>query len=167
MPNYRRNRVDGGCYFFTVVAHQRRPWLCTRSARQALRAAVNRVRDDYPFRIEAWVLLTDHMHCIWSLPKGDHRFPLRWQLIKTYVTRSIAPARRLWQRRYWEHTIRDQIDFNAHCDYIHYNPVKHGLCAAPGDWRFSSFHRFVQEGRYPPDWAALEGPGLGEDIGSE
>lgn len=170
MANYRRNRVEGGAYFFTVNLHHRHSDLLV-SEIDALRGAVRAARMRYPFHIDAWVVLPDHMHCLWTLPPGDSDFPVRWQTIKATFSRSVPRAanRRtslvrkreagVWQRRYWEHTIRDDQDFAAHMDYIHFNPVKHGLAAHPADWPFSSFSRCVTLGIYPVDWAS-EGPGL-------
>jgi len=182
MPNYRRARIAGGTYFFTVVTQYRRPWLCTPDARAALRHAIGAVRERYPFRVDAWVLLPDHLHCIWTLPEGDSRYALRWRLIKMLTakrlnampaTRAAARSRTsrrertLWQRRFWEHLVRDASDLAAHLDYIHYNPVKHGLCAAPVNWIYSSFHRCVRAGMYAADWGAGEAPRLGAGTGSE
>ncbi|MDI6726447.1 MAG: transposase, partial [Smithellaceae bacterium] len=156
MPNYKRNLLPGCTFFFTVVTHKRSPWLCTEKARKALRRAIGEVRLKRPFTIKAWVVLPDHLHCLWALPEDDHDFSLRWRLIKTRVSRQCAdlyddipetPSRlqraegRLWQRRFWEHTIRDEGDYAAHCDYTHYNPVKHGHCKSPGNWPYSTFHR--------------------------
>ncbi|UBF30059.1 transposase (plasmid) [Kovacikia minuta CCNUW1] len=168
MTNYRRLTIAGGTYFFTLVTHQRRPWLCCDIARSTLRAAITHVRLTYPFVIEAMVLLPNHLHCIWTLPTGDSDYATRWRLIKAYVTKQAATKLKLdaqlsqsrqqrregnlWQRRFWEYWIRDQQDFIRHCDYIHYNPVRHGLCRSPGEWKYSSFHRFVVQGIYPPDW---------------
>ncbi len=182
MPNYKRNLLPGGTFFFTLVTHERRPWLCTEKARKALRLAIGEVRAKRPFTIRAWVLLPDHLHCLWMLPADDDDFPLRWRLIKTGVTRQCAdlcddlpesPSRsqraegHLWQRRFWEHTIRDERDYAAHCDYIHYNPVKHGHCKSPGDWPYSTFHRFVASGSYPADWGADQAPKSVAGIGRE
>jgi len=174
MTNYRRHALAGGTYFFTQVTHQRRPWLCTETARTTLRAAITQVRQTYPFVIEAMVLLPDHLHCLWTLPEGDSNYAIRWRLIKTYVTKQAASAldldielsqsrqkRRegnLWQRRFWEHWIRDERDFTQHCEYIHYNPVQHGLCQMPGEWQYSSFHRFVAQGVYASDWGGFGAP---------
>jgi putative transposase len=154
MPNYRRNRVPGGSYFFTVnLDDQGSDLLVTEIA--SLRIAVQAARKRHPFHIDAWVVLPDHMHCLWTLPPDDADFPARWQSIKAAFSRSVPPAqdRRpslirkretgIWQRRYWEHTIRDEQDYAAHIDYIHFNPVKHGLAAHPADWL----------GMYPSDWA--------------
>jgi putative transposase len=129
-----------------------------------LRRVVGRVRDLMPFYIDAWVVLPEHMHCMWTLPEGDGNFPKRWQAIKMGFSRSIPPGetlsasrrvrgeRGIWQRRYWEHTVRDERDYAAHMDYIHFNPVKHGVAASAGAWEFSSFHRCVKQGLYPADW---------------
>jgi putative transposase len=160
IPDYRRNRVPGGSYFFTVNLRDRHSHLLVTEI-DAVRAA----RTDHPFHIDAWVVLPDHMDCLWTLPPGDARFPVRWQTIKATFSRSVPPAqdRRaslirkreagIWQRRYWEHTIRDDRDFAAHMDYIHFNPVKHGLAAHPADWSFSSFRRCMALGLYHDDWA--------------
>ncbi|MGN2392776.1 REP-associated tyrosine transposase [Pelomicrobium sp. G1] len=183
MPNYRRNRTPGATFFCTVVAYERRPWLCTEPMRQALREAIRLVRSRHPFQIVAWVLLPDHLHCIWRLPPGDADYSGRWRMIKSAVSRrwgaggdETQPAafsrakrreRLIWQRRFWEHTIRDERDLAAHLDYIHYNPVKHRLCSTPAQWPYSSFHRFVREGRYPLDWAAGVAPSVPDSIGGE
>ena len=182
MVEYRRNFKPGGRYFFTQVAYERRAWLCTQWARGTLRNAIEKVRQEFPFVIDAWVLLPEHLHCIWRLPEGDADYSTRWRLIKTFVTKHrdnswVLPRKNdsrkkrqeqtLWHRRYWEHTIRDDEDYRRHCDYIHYNPVKHGLCPAPKLWPYSSFHRFVKEGRYELNWGGNECPGSFEGIGNE
>ena len=163
MPDYRRNRVPGGTFFFTVNLLDRRSNLLVTNI-DALRDAVRRVRARAPFHINAWVVLPDHMHCLWTLPQDDADFPGRWRAIKTGFTKSLpigeprSPVmtrrgeRGIWQRRYWEHTIRDDRDFAAHMDYTHFNPVKHGLVAHPADWPHSSFRRCVASGMYPADW---------------
>lgn len=174
MPDYRRDTIAGGTYFFTQVTHQRYPWLCSNTARALLREAIVHVRQKYPFAIDALILLPDHLHCIWTLPPGDSDYATRWRLIKTYVTKhgkdrlsvntsiSISRQKRqesnLWQRRFSEHRIRDEADFARHCDYIHYNPVKHELCSAPNEWAYSSFHRFVAQGIYAADWGGMQEP---------
>jgi putative transposase len=162
MPDYRRNRVQGATYFFTDLLDRRSDLLVTHI--DALRAAVHKVRRQSPFHIDAWVVLPDHMHCLWTLPEGDADFPRRWRDIKTGFSKSLAATeqrsmvmirrgeRGIWQRRYWEHTIRDDRDYAAHMDYIHFNPVKHGLIRSPADWHFSSFRRCVVRGLYPADW---------------
>jgi putative transposase len=163
MPEYRRNRVPGGTFFFTVNLLDRRSDLLIRYI-GALREAVRQVRRRAPFVIDAWVVLPDHMHCLWTLPAADADFPGRWRAIKVAFSKSMAKvepqspvmARRgergIWQRRYWEHTIRDDRDFSAHMDYTHFNPVKHGLVGHPADWLHSSFRRCVTRGLYPADW---------------
>ncbi|MFA7592414.1 MAG: transposase [Thiohalobacteraceae bacterium] len=182
MSDYRRNWIAGGTFFFTLVTFERRPWLHEEWARMALRAAITSTRRLHPFEIDAWVLLPDHLHCIWTLPQLDRDYATRWRLIKMLVAKAcrehlpertlsasyrLRQERGLWQRRYWEHTIRDARDFAAHADYIHYNPVRHGLCATPADWCHSTFHRWVRAGRYPPDWGGLAAPPLGDDVGRE
>lgn len=169
MSNYRRAK-DGNTYFFTVVTFNRQPILCMEPSRECLRNVIIDVRTDTPFVIEAWVLLPDHMHCIWRLPEGDTDYSLRWARIKAKFTKrsrawldeEVSTPSRLkhrdgtvWQRRYWEHMIRGDEDYKNHCDYIHYNPVKHGLVSAPKEWPYSTFHRFVRENLYPHDWGAI------------
>ncbi len=172
MPNYRRNRVEGGSYFFTVNLRDRRSDLLVAEI-DALRSAVRAARARYPFHIDAWTVLPDHMHCLWTLPPDDFDFPVRWQTIKAMFSRSVPGVedRRaslvrkreagIWQRRYWEHTIRDDQDYAVHMDYIHFNPVKHGLAAHPADWPFSSFAKCVALGMYPIDWA-VQNPALAD-----
>ena len=175
MPDYRRNRVPGGTYFFTVNLLDRRSDLLVTHI-DALKDAVRQVRLRNPFFIDAWVVLPEHMHCLWTLPKGDCDFPGRWRAIKTTFSKSLlvgeprSPVmtrrgeRGIWQRRYWEHTIRDDHDFAVHFDYTHFNPVKHGLVEHPGDWPHSSFHRCVANGLYPAGWlgGGSEPPEAGE-----
>src|ERR1700726_4876027 len=162
MPDYRRNRVPGATYFFTTNLRDRRSGLLVTQI-EALREAVRGVRRQLPFRIDAWVVLPDHMHCLWTLPERDSNFPDRWRRIKTAFSKSLpdtgrrSPAmvqkaeRGIWQRGYWEHTIRDDRDYAAHLDYSHFNTVKHSLVAHPADWPHSSFHRCVASGTYPAD----------------
>jgi len=164
MTDYRRNRVPGGAYFFTVNLYDRRSQLLTVNI-DLLRDAVRTVRARAPFHIDAWVVLPDHLHSLWTLPEGDFDFSGRWQAIKTAFSKRVPQGefrsasreakgeRGLWQRRFWEHTIRDDGDYAAHVDYVHFNPVKHGLAASAADWRYSSFHRSVAMGLYPADWA--------------
>ncbi len=172
MPNYRRNYVPGGTYFFTVVTHHRRPILTSPCARGCLRDAFNSVMEKRPFVVVAIVLLPDHMHTVWSLPSGDSQYSLRWAQIKERFTRNYlratadrdrkaAVARRrrarsVWQERYWEHTCRDEDDLKRCVDYVHYNPVKHGLVRRVVDYPWSSFHRFVRLGEYTPEWGSAD-----------
>ncbi len=164
MTNYRRNLLAGGTFFFTVNLMDRRQRLLTEHI-DVLRAAVREVRERHPFTIEAVVVLPDHLHAVWTLPDGDADFGQRWRLIKSTFSRNIPTGevvsssrasraeRGIWQRRYWEHTIRDERDFEKHVDYIHINPVKHGYVNRVRDWPHSSFHRMVELGVYPEDWA--------------
>ena len=158
MSRYRRVRIPGGTYFFTVVTARRRPWLGTAAGRAALAAALRAVRADQPFETDAIVLLPDHLHCVWTLPPGDTDYARRWRRIKQRTTIILreSPNGPLWQRRYWEHLIRDEADLHRHLDYIHYNPVRHGLAKAPRDWGPTSFHRFVERGWYSVHWAGPE-----------
>ncbi|ERH48214.1 MAG: transposase [Pseudomonas sp.] len=174
MSNYRRARDAGACYFFTLVSHQRRPVLTEAPLRAALRRAIERVRLHRPFIIEGWILLPDHLHCVWRLPEGDADFGSRWSMIKRLtsqalpgfgsisLSRSLRRESGLWQRRFWEHRIRDEGDYQRHMDYLHFNPVKHGLVERVADWPWSSFHRLVKEGVYPADWGSDAKTGDGE-----
>jgi putative transposase len=164
MTNYRRNFIPGGSFFFTVNLAERRRRLLTDHI-DLLRRAFRDVRGDHPFTIEAIVVLPDHLHTIWTLAEDDSDFALRWRLIKTIFSRGlpmnerISPSRRskgergIWQRRYWEHTLRNDEDFERHVNYIHSNPVKHGHVGQVSDWPYSSFHRMVRLGVYPLEWA--------------
>ena len=167
MTSYRRNRVPGATYFFTVNLLDRRSRLLCDQI-DALREAVRQVRGCAPFHIDAWVVLPEHMHCVWTLPDGDTDFSSRWRAIKSAFSRSVAGVERrsasragkgergIWQRRFWEHTIRDDRDYAAHVDYVHFNPVKHGLVAGAQDWPYSSFRRAVVLGVYRASWTGGE-----------
>jgi putative transposase len=168
MPDYRRSWIPGGTFFFTVVTFRRLPILTTPDGRGLLRSAWQDVRGRFPFTTVAVCLLPDHLHCIWTLPEGEVNFSVRWKEIKRQFTKGylecVGPGEQrnesrlkrgeasIWQRRFWEHTIRDEADFNRHLDYIHYNPVKHGLVKRVCDWPWSSFHRYVRMGWYAKDW---------------
>jgi putative transposase len=164
MTNYHRNFVAGGSFFFTVNLADRRQRLLTERI-DLLRRAFKDVRRQHPFTIEAIVVLPEHLHTIWTLPEGDADFALRWRRIKSAFARqlpggeSVSPSRAgkgergIWQRRYWEHTLRDEEDLVRHADYIHFNPVRHGYVKRVKDWPYSSFHRMVRLGLYPEDWA--------------
>ena len=172
MPEYIRAKTAGGTYFFTVNTLLRQPILTEKIVRDALRAGIQRARQTLPFRIEAWVLLPDHLHAIWTLPENDHNYSARWAIIKRQVSKSygnqfqssenIGDSRQkrresgIWQRRFWEHQIRDDLDFERHMDYLHWNPVKHGYVQKVKDWPFSSFHRLAAQRIYPPDWGEAE-----------
>jgi putative transposase len=174
MSNYRRNRILGGTYFFTVNLQDRKSQLLVLHINE-LRAAVRKAKQSRSFYIDAWVILPDHLHCIWTLPEHDDNYSSRWQAIKKAFSKSIPETeyrsetnrkrheRGIWQRRFWEHTITDDCDYAAHMDYIHYNPVKHGWAKAVKDWPYSTFHQLVEKGVYPVDWA---GCGMGTlDVG--
>jgi putative transposase len=164
MTNYRRAAFPGGYYFFTVVTYQRRPFLTDPLARRCLRAAVTEARRAKPFKVVALCLLPEHLHGVWKLPPDDHEFSARWAAIKSGFTHHYllgggregtqSPSREekrergVWQRRFWEHQLRDENDLQAHVDYIHYNPVKHALVANVEDWPWSTYHRFIRAGFY-------------------
>jgi putative transposase len=156
MPRYRRARAEGGTYFFTVVTHGRRSLFDMDLAREWLHNAFEATRRKQPFEILALSLLPDHIHTIWELPDGDADFSGRWRRIKlsfTHWYRSASGDRsRFWQERFWEHMIRNDEDLSRHVDYIHYNPVKHGLVENASDWPWSTYHRYVDEGLYAPGW---------------
>lgn len=152
--------------FFTVVTFGRMKRLTEPPNVNLLRESIRHVMHSHPFKIEAFVLLPDHLHCIWTLPDGDNNFSTRWRLIKSRFTRRCADEfprdktrkhkkeQSVWQRRFWEHQIRNETDFRNHVEYIHYNPVRHRYAPFPKDWPHSSFHRYVQEGKYSEMWGA-------------
>jgi putative transposase len=164
MTSYRRNFVPGGSFFFTVNLADRRQSLLTANI-NLLRAAFCETRQRHPFTIDAIVVLPEHLHTVWIMPDGDADFATRWRQIKSAFSRNLSPnepvsasragkaERGIWQRRYWEHTIRDEEDYARHIDYVHINPVKHGLVNRVRDWAPSSFHRHVELGIYSTDWA--------------
>jgi putative transposase len=163
MVLYRRNRVAGGTYFFTVTLRDRTSDVLVRHV-DLLRDAFRSTRAERPFTVDAIVVLPDHLHALWTLPEDDADYSGRWRAIKARFTHNLrdmgfAVSRddrgeyRLWQRRFWEHTIRDDLNFQRHADYIHWNPVKHGWVSHPADWPHSSFHRFVRRGLLSPDWS--------------
>jgi putative transposase len=174
MSQYRRVRTLGGSYFFTVVTYRRQRLLIHHESRRILREVVQEVRREYPFAIDAWVLLPDHTHCVWTLPEGDSDYSKRWGLIKAryskqtnelfkreeWMNKSKIKHREstIWQRRFWEHSIRDQNDFNRHIDYVYWNPVKHGYVSRVADWQYSTFHRDVKAGLYPESWGDGDAP---------
>ena len=163
---YRRLRIEGAAYFFTVVTYQRRPILQSEEAAGDLMSCLRTVQDAHPFQLDAYVILPDHFHMIWTLPEGDSDYPMRWRHIKSAFTRKLKNSepvsrsrelkseRAVWQRRYWEHTITSEADFTAHVEYVHFNPVRHGLAAAPVAWPHSSFHDWVKRGLYDRNWGS-------------
>ncbi len=168
MSEYRRWYIPGGTSFFTVVTEHRIELFQDVATVKLLGRVMRKVRSRYPFRTVAMVVLPDHLHCVWTLPRGDEDFSSRWRWIKGAFTEewlasgATAPPRTasrqdkgehaIWQRRFWEHQIRDEQDLEKHVDYIHYNPVKHGHATRPADWPWSSFRRHVRLGHYPSDW---------------
>jgi putative transposase len=173
MTNYRRVKIEGRMYFFTVNCVQRAGNYLLIDNIKTLRKVFHKVRDAHSFEIVAMVVLPEHFHCIWTLPEGDSDYSSRWALIKSGFSRSIPNGepcsnsrllrgeRGLWQRRFWEHLIRDDEDLKRHIDCIHWNPVKHGLVARVQDWPYSSFHRYTRRGFYPVDWACESGGDVG------
>jgi putative transposase len=155
MPNYRRD-YSGICWFFTVVTQGRRPIFNDPEAQELLRQSIVRCRERYPFEIDAWVTLPDHIHCIWTMPETDRDYSRRWSIIKRYFTQAfreiVTEIPPYWQDRFWAHRIDDDADYQHHVDYIHINPVKHGYVQSPGMWELSSFQRFLARGIYTRDW---------------
>ncbi|MFC3114409.1 REP-associated tyrosine transposase [Cellvibrio fontiphilus] len=156
-----------GLIFFTVNLLDRRQTLLVDYVAQ-LRNAVAKVKRQRPFIIDAWVVLPDHMHAVWTLPEGDSDYSGRWREIKKEFNRNIPAGellsiarqrqgeRGIWQRRFWEHTIKSETDYRHHIDYVHINPLKHGLVTQVKDWPYSSFHRYHQNGLYPQHWPNTE-----------
>jgi putative transposase len=178
---YRRSRAKGAAFFFTVVTHERRRFLCDEANITLIREAFQQVITRHPFTVDAFVLLPDHLHCLWTLPENDADFSMRWRQIKSYFSRKYHAAfmgghadvrlrksePAIWQHRFWEHQIRDENDFVNHVEYIHFNPVKHGLATSPTAWPHSTFHRFVQQGMYPCDWGADNEIDFEKNVGNE
>lgn len=164
---YRRANIAGAMYFFTVNLADRKSALLTEQI-EVLRNALRKIRLSHPFEILAMVVMPDHLHAIWELPQGDADFPLRWSLIKAAFSREMPKTelidqsrkskreRGIWQRRYWEHQIRDDQDLQQHVDYIHFNPVKHGYVMKASDWPYSSIHREIDRGNVTEDWGFLD-----------
>jgi len=173
MPNYRRAWAAGGTFFFTTALADRRSSLLTNNI-ALLRKAFTVARQARPFRIDAIVVLPDHLHCIWTLPHDDKDFATRWAHVKSAFSRALPQTHRrngsqilrrekgIWQRRYWEHLIRDEADFRSHIDYVHFNPVKHGHARCVADWPWSSFHRYVRTGVLTSSWGGTGVDGAGD-----
>jgi putative transposase len=162
MPQYRRAKIEGSVFFFTVVLAER-PSNLLADRIDCLRSVYRTVQEQRPFETIAICVLPDHIHALWALPEGDADFSTRWSLIKSGFSRGLDPQARsaskvgkrekgIWQRRYWEHAIRDDADFERHVDYIHFNPVKDGHVTSVADWPHSSFHRYVERGLLAADW---------------
>lgn len=172
MTEYRRACRPGGTWFFTATLAERAGSNLLVDRVDDLREAFRYVRKRYPFALDAVVVLPDHLHCIWTLPPGDTDFATRWSLLKGHFSRSIEKGeplsesrskrreRGVWQRRFWEHLIRDEEDLARHVDYIHWNPVKHGWVRRVADWPYSSFHDFAARGVYTPDWGGDGAPDI-------
>ncbi len=166
VPDYRRVHLEGWTYFFTVVTYRRRPLFTNPLAVDLLERCFSETQSVHPFTIDALAVLPDHLHTIWTLPDADADFSTRWKNIKAAFSRGYQDTRPptvsasmsqrgergIWQRRFWEHAIRDQEDLNMHRDYIHYNPVKHGLAASASEWTTSTFLRYVERGFYDANW---------------
>ncbi len=176
MPKYLRYRVKGGCYFFTVNLLERNKTLLVDHI-DLLRELVKMCKHKRPFQIDAWVVLPEHMHCIWSLPENDDDFSNRWKMIKSHFSKGLPKdewrskvrvkrgERGIWQRRFWEHAIRDDRDYEMHMNYVHYNPVKHSLVKNVKDWPHSTFHRYVRQGLYDKNWSGIEAEGIVDGVG--
>lgn len=172
MPEYRRRYVPGGTYFLTLVTYQRQNLFSKPENVDRLRKAIARTKIERPFEIIGAVVLPDHIHFLWKLPELDSNFSYRVARMKVLFTRSYQPSesvgdrsvsrqkhreKNVWQRRFWEHTIRDERDFRQHLDYIHYNPVKHGLVTCPHFWKYSSLHQWISRGKYDLEWGCVCG----------
>jgi putative transposase len=155
MSNYRRLYILVETYFFTLVSYHRKPIFADDERVEQLRRSFRQIKTKRPFDLLAAVVLPDHLHCLWRLLEGDSDFSTRWQMIKTDFSRHVPAktrkngAKTVWQPRFYDHCIRDENDFDKHLNYIHYNPVKHGLVSTPGEWPHSSFARFVALGWNP------------------
>lgn len=168
MSNYRRIKIEGATYFFTVNCAERYNNHILIDHIDSLRQVFRKVKQYHPFKIDAIVILPEHLHCIWTLPENDADYKTRWKLIKAGFSQTIPcrekrsesrisrGERGIWQRRYWEHLIRNEKDFEQHLHYIHWNPVKHGWVENVQDWQYSSFHNYVQQGVYSNDWTMQE-----------
>ncbi len=164
MTDYRRIYTPGAGWFFTVNLLERQNNSLLIENIDVLRLAFREVKERHPFKIDAVVILPDHLHCIWTLPKNDSNYSMRWNLLKGKFSRFLAKGEKLsesrvkrrergvWQRRFWEHSLRNEEDYNRHLDYIHWNPVKHGYVSNIIDWPHSSFHKYVKLGLYPENW---------------
>lgn len=168
MADYRRRQIAGGSYFFTLVTHSRAPLFSSQSARTILGNTLRTCQREWLFEINAIVLLPEHLHTIWTLPSGDVNYPQRWAWIKKEFTKEwlrsggweqpVSQSRKkrgdhgVWQPRYWEHTLKNEDDFDRHFDYIHWNPVKHRHVRCPSEWEASSIHRWINANVYEPEW---------------
>ena len=168
MSQYIRSHTKGATYFFTLVSYNRRRIFCEDDFLQAFKKSIKQVQQQYPFEIIAWVQLPDHIHCIWRMPTNDANYSMRWSQIKRLTTQACPRyhlpiddlsrskvkrnERGIWQRRFYEHEIKNEADFIRYMNYLHYNPIKHGLVKMVVHWPYSSFHRYVKQGSYAQDW---------------
>jgi len=168
MPEYRRIFIEGGTYAFTVVTYKRQPLFIDSATRELIFTAIQKTQYLYPFEQIAYCILPDHIHCIWTLPEGDFNYPIRWKFLKSKFSKlyqgvygPYPPSNRsrinrgevaIWQRRFWEHTIKDDEDLYNHINYIHFNPIKHGYIDDPQDWEWSSYRKYELEGYYTDPW---------------
>ncbi|MGD1940551.1 MAG: transposase [Leptolyngbyaceae cyanobacterium] len=168
MPNYRRVHIAGSTVFLTWVTYRRVPLFNQPDNIQLLRQAIRKTQDEAPFQIAAAVVLPEHLHFIWTLPTNDSNYSKRVRRIKVLFTKALrgqntqlenlSSSRRkhresdVWQRRFWEHTLRSEAELSHYLDYVHYNPVKHGWVSCPHQWPYSSFDKWVRAGAYHPDW---------------
>jgi putative transposase len=168
MPEYRRAYLPGSSVFLTLITYQRDKLFLLPENIDKLRQACNLIMAEKPFTIDAAVILPEHIHFLWTLPPGDADYSYRVGRMKVLFTRALRGANNLpenmcesrkkhresnvWQRRFYEHTIRDEFDLHKHLDYLHFNPVKHGLVKCVHDWGYSSFHRGVRRGEYDAKW---------------
>jgi REP-associated tyrosine transposase len=180
VSKYRRYYLPGGSYFFTIVTHGRHPWFANPAHVTLLRSALRQVKLRWPFEFVAGVILPEHLHFIWTLPIGDTFYSRRISRMKALFSQSLPSStaaavgssrfkhreRAVWQRRFWEHTLRDEDDLKRHLDYLHYNPVKHGLASCPHSWPHSSFRHWVERGEYDATWGCRCGgrPSLSLDF---
>jgi len=176
---YRRSKVKGGTYFFTVNLANRQSRLLIDEAKR-LGNVMRQVKKQHPFHLDAIIVLPEHLHALWTLPDNDSDYATRWMLIKSGFSRQLATEekcnssrrkngeRGIWQRRYWEHMIRDAQDYERHVEYIHYNPVKHGHVEQASDWQYSSIHKYIANGIVEKDWGgridSLQESGFGERV---
>ncbi len=177
MMKYRRYFELGGTYFFTLVTYHRKNIFSNKNHILLFIESLNNTRLKHPFDLLAYIILPDHIHMIWKLPENDDDFPLRIRLVKSNfsrkytgfelpqsTSRSHKKERMIWQRRYWEHYIRNENDLKNHTEYIFYNPVKHGYTISPYDWKYGNFQSYVESGLYEKDWGSMIEPGYFKDI---
>lgn len=178
---YIRSKVPGAFYFFTLVTFNRRKLFLEPPNCELFMQSLDYVKENHPFDLFAYCICPDHIHMIWKLPENDIDFSTRLRLAKSFFSRHLEdelkysknPSRSrkgelaVWQRRFWEHIIRDEKDLTNHLEYIHFNPVKHGLTNSPRGWVYSSFHRFVEKGMYDESWGEGSDMDYLDKVGNE